>query len=67
MEEETVIPKLLKMEEVLEITTLSRAHLQRMVKDGTFPKPLQLAIRRSAWKQTDIQEWIDGLSRTGLN
>jgi predicted DNA-binding transcriptional regulator AlpA len=41
----------------------SHTHLRRMAKDGQFPQPLQLGLRRVAWRVADIQAWIN--SRKG--
>lgn len=32
--------------------------LWRMVKSGTFPKPLKLSSRVTAWKVGDVRAWI---------
>lgn len=34
--------------------------LWRMTKAGTFPKPIRLAPRVTAWKVGDIRAWIAG-------
>ncbi len=36
----------------------SRDHLRRLVKAGSFPKPVNLSSARIAWREADIQEWI---------
>jgi len=29
-----------------------------VLRDGTFPKPIQLSARRVAWRESDIDRWI---------
>jgi prophage regulatory protein len=41
------------------IFPFSSATLWRMVKAGTFPKPVKLAPRITAWRVEQIREFID--------
>ncbi len=36
----------------------SPATIWRKVKDGTFPRPVKLAERITAWRMDDIQDWL---------
>ncbi|EIN00391.1 phage transcriptional regulator [Paraburkholderia hospita] len=36
----------------------SRATLWRRVKDGTFPRPIKLSERTTAWPTAEIRKWI---------
>lgn len=36
----------------------SPATFWRKVKDGTFPKPVKLSARITAWRVGDVREWI---------
>ena len=38
----------------------SKCHLDRMIKEGRFPKPIWLGPRRRAWPEVEIDQWIDG-------
>jgi predicted DNA-binding transcriptional regulator AlpA len=40
-------------------TGLSRRHLYTLIHDGEFPKPVQLAKRRIAFREADIITWLD--------
>jgi prophage regulatory protein len=51
--------RLLKLSEVRSIVPHSAASIYRMVSEGDFPAPLKLGKNRSAWKLSDIQDWID--------
>ena len=50
--------KLLKAQDVADLTSMSRSHLHRLARDGKFPKPIKIAESRSAWLESDVQEWI---------
>jgi len=36
----------------------SRATLWRRVKDGTFPQPVKLSERTTAWPTTEVRKWM---------
>jgi predicted DNA-binding transcriptional regulator AlpA len=37
---------------------LSPATIWRKVKEGTFPKPVKLGERITAWHMVDIEQWL---------
>lgn len=43
---------------VAQITTFSRATINRKVAAGEFPKPLWISTRRKVWKETDVSGWM---------
>lgn len=47
---------------VPDIVPFSNATLWRKVKDGTFPAPVKLSPRVTAWDVRQVRQWID--SRT---
>jgi len=49
---------LLKEGEVCERASLARGRLWRMVREGTFPAPIEIARRRVAWYEHEVQAWI---------
>ena len=58
--------KLIKLPQVTEITTLKRSTVYERVKAGTFPAPLKVGARGSAWDSDEISTWLDKLPRAGL-
>ena len=50
--------KLLKAKDVSELTSISRSHLHRLARDGKFPKPIRIGENRSAWLESEVQDWI---------
>ena len=42
---------------------VSSSTLWRMVKNGSFPKPIKLSARTSAWRVEDVREWIESVGK----
>lgn len=53
--------RLLRGPEVLYKTGLSQSEKYRRIAAGTFPKPLKLGARAVAWRESEIQRWIEEL------
>jgi prophage regulatory protein len=51
-------PAILRRPQVQERTGLSRSTLYQYIKDGGFPKPVQLGLRAVGWLESDISDWI---------
>jgi len=51
--------RMLKLKEVAQITALSRSSIYLYVKRGTFPAPVKLGERSSAWKESEVRDWLD--------
>ena len=52
---------LLREPEVRKLTGLSRTQRYRMVKAGTFPAPVKIGGRVSAWRASQISSWLSSL------
>ena len=44
----------------------SPATLWRKVKDGTFPAPVKLSERVTAWRVEDVRAWVQSFSHDGV-
>jgi len=51
--------RIIKLAQVIEITSLSSATIYRLIKTGQFPKQLKLAQRSSGWLLEEINNWLD--------
>lgn len=51
--------RLLRINDVIATTGLSRATIYRLVQAGTFPKALRLTARAVGWWERDVEEWLD--------
>lgn len=50
--------KILKIDEVTAITSLSRTTIWRLELNGDFPKRIKLSERAMGWLESDIYEWV---------
>lgn len=48
----------IRQSHVLEVVPFSAATLWRMVRAGTFPAPVKLSARVTAWKCSDVRQWM---------
>jgi prophage regulatory protein len=51
--------RLLRLPNVIAITGMSRSELYRRMAAGTFPMPVKLGIRMSAWPAGEVMSWIE--------
>lgn len=56
--------KLLRLQEVIEQTQLSRSSIYFGIQKGSFPAPVKVALRAVRWKSEDIETWRANLSST---
>lgn len=45
--------------EVSALVGLSRTSLYRMIRAHEFPAPIQVGKRRIAWRQSDLDAWLE--------
>jgi predicted DNA-binding transcriptional regulator AlpA len=54
--------RLLRVKEVIKMTSLSETSIYRRASEGTFPKPIKLNPpngRSSAWISDEVEQWIE--------
>ena len=51
--------KVIKLNEVKHLTTLSTASIYRKIKDNSFPRQIKLGERSSAWFYEEIMQWLE--------
>lgn len=51
--------KLIRIEQVMELTGLAKSTVWLWVKDKKLPKPIKLSPRVTVWKLSDIEQWIE--------
>lgn len=49
---------LLRLPQVKAQTGLSRSELYRRIAIGSFPAPIKIGARASAWSSVEIERWI---------
>ena len=51
--------KLLRLRDVIKMTSLSRTTIYDYMAEGKFPKNIHLGPKISVWIEREIQEWIN--------
>lgn len=50
---------LLRLPQVIELTTLSRSEIYRQIKAGAFPKQIRLSHKRAVWRAAEVRGWLE--------
>ena len=50
--------RILKAQQVSDLTSISRSHIHRMAREGKFPKSIKISEGRSGWLESDVLDWI---------
>jgi prophage regulatory protein len=58
-------PTILRRRHVEQRTGLSRSTLCQYMKDGAFPKPVQLGLRAVGWLESEISKWTTARVKVG--
>lgn len=51
-------PPLMSPKEAAAATTMSRVLLTRMAKEGRFPCPVKIGVKRIAFVRSEVEAWI---------
>ncbi|MDX0955689.1 AlpA family phage regulatory protein [Sinorhizobium medicae] len=57
--------RLLKLREVVSMTSLGSSTIYRRMKAGKFPKPKRLSEACVRWRESEIEKWMRELPTTG--
>ena len=52
-------PRLIKLDTVIEITTLSVPTIYRLMKNGQFPKQIMVSERSARWSESEVLQYIN--------
>ena len=52
-------PRFLRLPEVLEMTGIGKTFIYDRMKDGTFPKQIQLGSRSVVWNEQEVIKWME--------
>ena len=58
-------PSILRIDEVLRLTGLSKATVYRLMGVGLFPGRVLLSSRAVGWRKHEVSEWLDNRPRAG--
>ena len=53
--------RLLKLPEVIQRVAFSRSTIYEKMRLGEFPEQVRLGVRAVAWREADIDNWIEAL------
>ena len=56
--------RLLKLPQVMDLVALGRDAIYARVRRREFPPPVKLGPRASAWRASEVQEWINSRPRS---
>jgi prophage regulatory protein len=52
-------PRLIRLDTVLEITTLSVSTIYRLIAKGQFPKQIKVSERSTRWSEFEVLKYIN--------
>jgi prophage regulatory protein len=57
--------RLIRIDEVKQLTSLSKSSINAWVASGKFPKPAALSLTIKVWRYREITDWIDDVLEKG--
>ena len=64
MPRQTTAPRFLRISEVLQMTGMGKTFIYDRMKDGTFPKQIQLGSRSVVWNEQEVIKWMEEQMRS---
>ena len=58
-----MVTPILRRPDVEAVTGLSRSTIYKWMNEGSFPKPVKLGPRAVGWREADINDWLNKLSK----
>lgn len=58
-----MVSSILRRPDVEAVTGLSRSTIYKWMNEGSFPKPVKLGPRAVGWREADINDWLNKLSK----
>ena len=55
----TIEPRLLRMKQLTEYCSLSRAHIYNLISEDDFPEGRMLSPGVKAWQRSEVDAWLD--------
>lgn len=59
-----LMPRIIRIREVMDVTGLSKTTIRRRVRDHEFPVALKLGGPNTStvgWREADVEAWLNGL------
>ena len=58
-----MVTPILRRPDVEAVNGLSRSTIYKWMNEGSFPKPVKLGPRAVGWREADINDWLNKLSK----
>jgi len=58
--------RFLRIDDVVKFTGLSKPSIYRLMREGSFPRPVRLGERAVAWTINDLEQWAQNRPSTRL-
>ena len=58
---------LVKLPDVIAFSNKCRSSIFADIKKGTFPAPVRIGLRATAWRVSDLEAWANGLMTTNAS
>jgi prophage regulatory protein len=55
--------RLVRLPEVSRLTGLPPSTMYAMIAKGSFPSPIKLSERSSAWRSDELDQWVEARTR----
>jgi predicted DNA-binding transcriptional regulator AlpA len=55
--------RMLRVGEVARLLSCHPMSIWRWAREGTFPRPVRLTSRLTAWRASDVMRWVDERAR----
>lgn len=56
--------RFMTLREVRRLTALGKTTVYKLLKQGTFPRPLQVGERAVRWRASEVRAWMDARTPT---
>ena len=52
-------PRMMRMKQLIEYTSMSRAYLYQKIAEGELSKGYQISLGVRAWEKSEVDNWLD--------
>ncbi|WP_415405889.1 helix-turn-helix transcriptional regulator [Sulfurovum sp. CS9] len=50
--------RLIRLPRVIDKVALQKSQIWRMAKEGTFPQPIKISHKVTAWIESEVDQWV---------
>jgi predicted DNA-binding transcriptional regulator AlpA len=60
-------PRMMRMKQLIEYTSMSRAYLYQKIAEGELSKGYQISLGVRAWEKSEVDNWLDERMGRGVS